>query len=99
MGYRHRVLIFALLFPVLFTMTGGCSMNMSKQAVRQEKPVVSPPGEGWNLGFRAMDKELLPQDPPYSVADEYRGRWLTLLEVTASPVSAGNLPEAKPEEE
>jgi hypothetical protein len=94
MGHRYRIFIFALL--VVFTMTGGCSMNMSKQAVRQEKPVAAPPGEGWTLGFRAVDKELLPQDPPFSVTDEYRGRWLTLFEVTASPVSAGNLPESKP---
>jgi hypothetical protein len=92
----YRILLFALLYPVVFMTAGGCSTN--RQAVRQEKPVVAPPGEGWNFGFRAMEKELLPQDPPFSVADEYRGRWLTLFEVTASPVSAGNLTETKREE-
>ncbi len=95
MRHRYQVLLFALLSLVFLSTSGGCSTNW--QSVRQEKPVVAPPGEGWNFGFRAMEKELLPQDPPFSVADEYRGRWLTLFEVTASPISAGDLTEAKPE--
>ena len=92
---RYRILFFALLSPVFFITTGGCSTN--RQAVRQEKPVEARPGEGWTFGFRAMEKELLPRDLPFSVADEYQGRWLTLFEVTASPISAGNLTETKQE--
>jgi hypothetical protein len=95
MRRRYRILLFTLLSPVVFMTAGACSTN--RQAIRQEQPVVAPPGGGWNFGFRAKEKELLPQELPFSVADEYRGRWLTLFEVTASPVSAGNLTEAKPE--
>jgi hypothetical protein len=90
----RRILLFSLLFPIVFMTAGGCSTN--RQSVRREKPVVSPQSEGWTFGFRAMEKELPPQELPFSVADEYRGRWLTLFETTASPVSAGNLTETKP---
>jgi hypothetical protein len=95
MRRRYLILLFALLSPFVFMTAGGCSTN--RQSVRQERPVIAPPSEGWTFGFRAMGKELLPLDPPFSVADEYRGRWLTLFEVTASPVSAGNLTKPKPE--
>jgi hypothetical protein len=77
---------------MVFSLSGGCAPKT--QVLRDNGPVaaVRPPA------MKSMDVRLLserpeaPPQPPYSVADEARGRWLTLFEVTVSPVSAGTLP-------
>lgn len=77
--------------------TGGCASE--RTAVRKDTPGISvrlPPAEAMELGVRS-EKEVAPPAPPLSVAEEYRDRWLTLFEVTFSPIEASGLPEAEGE--
>lgn len=75
-------------------LAGGCAPNT--QALRDEPP----PGAVRALPGNAMDVRLLSAKPeprtkpPYSVADESRGRWLTLFEVTVNPIATGTLPDS-----
>ena len=79
-------------FVIVVSVVGGCAPK--KQALR---------AEGSSMAVRLTPVEVIdvrlrserPESPPllpFSVADEMRGRWLTLFEVTVSPVAAGNLP-------
>lgn len=81
----------------LLCFPGGCAPN--RQAVRSGESGVAvrlPPVEAMDVRFRSSRPET-PPELPFSVTDETRGRWLTLFEVTVSPVSAGSLPREKPE--
>lgn len=86
-------------FVIFSSLSGGCAPK--KQALRAERPGVAvrlPPVEAIDVRLRSERTESPPQ-LPYSVADEMRGRWLTLFEVTASPVAAGTLPDTEPAKE
>lgn len=73
----------------------------TQQATRPERSPMTlrlPPMEAIDLSIRSERREQRPE-PPYSVADEYRGRWLTLFELTASHLWTENLPETGTENE
>lgn len=71
------------------------SCSPARETVREGKPGAesAPPPDAAEVRFWAGTPES-PPELPYSVADETRGRWLTLFEVTYSPVSAGTVPDA-----
>lgn len=90
-----RVAAAAVLPLAILAGMGGCASG--RTAVRQDAQGITvrlPPAEAMELGVRS-DREAAPPAPPLSVADEYRDRWLTLFEVTFSPVEASGLPEAE----
>ena len=63
--------------------------------IRPEKSAMAlrlPPMEAMDLSLRSERRELLPK-PPYTVADESRGRWLTLFELTVSHLRTETLSE------
>ena len=75
-------------------LSGGCAPKT--QGLRDNGPVTAlrpPPANSVDVRLLSERPEVPPK-PPYSVADESRGRWLTLFEVTLSPVSAGTLPDS-----
>lgn len=77
---------------IILSLSGGCAPKAT--ALREEGGVAAlrpPPASTMDVRLLSERPETPPK-PPYSVADEMRGRWLTLFEVTVSPVSAGNLP-------
>lgn len=79
------------------SLLGGCAPN--RQAVRSADTGVAvrlPPVEAMDVRLRPNRPEI-PPGLPFSVTDETRDRWLTLFEVTVSPVSAGSLPRDIPE--
>jgi hypothetical protein len=99
MEIRGKGASLAAALSILFSLACGCAP--AKETVRGEGPEVAvriPPGR------EPIDVRLLsarPQkrpEPPYSVADESRGRWLTLFEVTFSPVVPESLPETEADE-
>lgn len=78
-----------MVFPLLWTCTP------TRQAVRPEGTGMRlrlPPVEAMDISLRSGRQEP-PLTPPYSVADESRGRWLTLFELTASHLGKENLSE------
>ncbi|MBI5418753.1 MAG: hypothetical protein HZA60_01565 [Deltaproteobacteria bacterium] len=83
------VVLLAALILAIMAVLGGCARE--KQAVRPDKPKVEvrlPPVESPNVRMRAEQPARPPAEPP-SVGDEYRGRWLTLFEVTFPPPDSG----------
>ena len=99
MRIRNISLSLAAAFVMVFFLFGGCAPK--KQALRAEGTGVAvrlPPVEAMDVRLRTERPEA-PPELPYSLADESRGRWLTLFEVTFSPVSAGNLSEKGPPKE
>lgn len=95
MGRRIRPLLIMLFLLAAVVVSEGCSLK--RQAVRQDGPDVSPPGESWQLGFVSGGEGGVPQEPFFSPVDnishDLNRRWLTLFEVTSSPVGTGNLPK------
>ena len=95
MRLRVSFLALSAAFAIAVSGFGGCATK--KQALRAEGSGVAvrlPPAEVVDLRLRSARPESPPQ-LPLSVMDEMRGRWLTLFEVTVSPVAAGNLPETE----
>ena len=93
MRIRKNALPLAVSLVLVVSLLGGCARN--QQALRTENPGVAvrlPPVEAMDVRLRSERPEAPPK-LPLSLADETRDRWLTLFEVTVSPVSAGNLPE------
>jgi len=93
MRFRGNVLPFAAAPLTVFFLLCGCAPN--RQAVQSGRPGVAirlPPLEAMDIRSRSESREA-PPNPPFSVADEYRGRWLTLFEVNVSPVSTGTVPK------
>jgi hypothetical protein len=90
-----RVAAAAILPLAILAGTGGCASG--RTAVRKDAQGISvrlPPAEALEFGVRS-EREAVPPAFPLSVADEYRDRWLTLFEVTFSPVEASGLPEGE----
>ena len=78
---------------MIIILSGGCTPKT--QVLRDNGPAtaVRPPlVKSLDVRLLSETPEVAPK-PPYSVADETRGRWLTLFEITMSPVSAGTLPD------
>lgn len=96
MGTRWTVLPLAAASVMVIFLSGGCAPKTL--ALRDDGPAAAirpPPVKSMNVRLLSERPEVPPQ-LPYSVADETRGRWLTLFEVTVSPVSAGTLPVTEP---
>jgi hypothetical protein len=77
---------------MIIFLPGGCAPKA--QGLRDNGPATAvrpPPSNSVDVRLLSEKPEVPPR-PPYSVADEIRGRWLTLFEVTISPISAGTLP-------
>ena len=99
MRIRNNAYPLAVSLVLVVSLFGGCARN--KQALRAEDSGVAvrlPPLEAMDVRLRSERPEVPPR-LPLSLADETRDRWLTLFEVTFSPVSAGNLPEKGPPKE
>jgi len=95
MRIRGNVLPLAAASVMVFSLFCGCAPK--KQAVRSGNSVVAirlPPVEALDIRLGSERREEPPK-PPYSVADESRGRWLTLFEVNVRPLTTGNLPETE----
>lgn len=83
------IILLALLLLAILATAVGCAPaskavhtdNASGVAVRL--PIVESP----DVSISAEEQERLPGpiEEPQSVADEYRGRWLTVIEVTVTP--------------
>jgi hypothetical protein len=86
------VLLRATAFVMVIFLAGGCAPKT--QVLRDNGlPAAVPPPTVKSMDVRLLsERPEVPPQPPYSVADETRGRWLTLFEVTVNPVSAGTLP-------
>jgi len=87
------VLPLAAASVMIIILTGGCAPKT--QGLRDNGPATAvrpPPAKSMDVRLLSETPEVAPK-PPYSVADETRGRWLTLFELTMSPVSAGALPD------
>lgn len=96
MRIGNRAILLAAAYLAVLFFPFGCAPK--KQALRPGESGVAirlPPTEAMDVRLRPNRPEA-PPDLPFSVSDETRGRWLTLFEVTVSPVSAGNLPEDSP---
>jgi hypothetical protein len=93
MRTRWIVLPLAAASVMIIILTGGCAPKT--QGLRDNGPATAvrpPPVKSVDVRLLSETPEVAPK-PPYSVADETRGRWLTLFEITMSPVSAGTLPD------
>lgn len=93
-----RVAAAAILPLAILAGMSGCASE--RTAVRKDAKGISvrlPPAEAMEFGVRP-EREAVPPALPLSVADEYRDRWLTLFEVTFSPIEASGLPEAEGDE-
>jgi len=90
----HRIVLpLAAASVMIIILTGGCAPKA--QGLLDNGPATAvrpPPVKSVNVRLLSETPEVAPK-PPYSIADETRGRWLTLFEVTMSPVSAGTLPD------
>src|SRR3990172_3651358 len=96
MRIRNNAYPLAVSLVLVVSLFGGCAQN--KQALRAEDSGVAvrlPPLEAMDVRLRS-ERPKVPPRLPLSLADETRDRWLTLLEGTFTPVSAGNLPEKGP---
>jgi hypothetical protein len=81
---KHRVRIGAVLAVCAFL--SGCAASRP-EAKKEEPPGLSvrlPVAEAATLNIESQPS-LGPPELPLSVADESRGRWLTLFEVNYSP--------------
>ena len=91
MGIAWIVRPLAAASVVIIILSGGCAPKT--QGLRDDGPATAvrpPPVKSVEVRLLSETPEVAPK-PPYSVADETQGRWLTLFEVTMSPVSAGTL--------
>lgn len=96
MRTRWTALPLAAASVMVIFLSGGCAPKTL--ALRDNGPAAAvrpPPVKLINVRLLSERPEVPPQ-LPYSVADETRGHWLTLFEVTVSPVSTGTLPVTEP---
>jgi hypothetical protein len=93
MRIRGKAFPLAVSLVLVLSLFGGCAQN--KQSLRAAESGVAvrlPPVEAMDVRLRSGRPEV-PPELPLSLTDETRDRWLTLFEVTFSPISAGNLPD------
>lgn len=94
------IILLVALVPAILAASVGCAPG--KGAVRgAENPsgvaVRLPVVESPKVNLRA-EEQVRPGSlaEPQSVGDEYRGRWLTLIEVTVTPPEPEGQPSAEP---
>jgi hypothetical protein len=93
MRIRDNAFPLAVSLVLVVSLFGGCAQN--KHSLRAGEGGVAvrlPPVEAMDVSLRSERLEVPPK-LPISLTDETRDRWLTLFEVTVSPISAGNLPD------
>ena len=98
MEFHGKVASLATGLAILFSLACGCAP--AKETLRKEGPEAAvriPPGEPIDVRLLSARPQTRPE-PPYSVADESRGRWLTLFEVTFLPIVPEDLPETEADE-
>ena len=99
MGTRGKGLPLAAASAMLFFLF--CGNAAAQGTLRDEGSGVAlrtPPDESMKVRFFSASEGTRPE-LPYSVADESRGRWLTLFEAPFRSVVAADLPESGEEEE
>ena len=99
MEIRGKGISLAAALAVFLSLVSACAP--AKETVRKEDAgaaVRTPPVEPIDVHILSAGPQTWPE-PPYSVADESVGRWLTLFEVTFSPVAPVNLPETEADED
>lgn len=93
-----QVLPIALTVLLAIALGAGCGAN--RQALRPDRPAVEfrmPAVEAVDIRLREEKRgEVAPLQPP-SVADESKGRWLTLFEMNVNPSGAAGIPPAPAE--
>ena len=93
------VILLAAAILTILAAVAGCAPG--KQAVRAENPsgvaVRLPVVESPKVSLSA-EEQVRPGSlaEPQSVGDEYRGRWLTLIEVTITPPEPDEPPSLEP---
>ena len=93
-----RIILFSMCCTALAAMMGGCTTT--GQAVRPDNPsgvaVRLPITESPAVSLRAEEESRVLPPEPLSVGDEYRGRWLTLIEINITPPAAPESPGSAP---
>jgi len=82
MKHGTLILLITLLILAIFALLGGCAPG--KEAIRSDTPpsvevrvpLVEPPA----VSLRA-EEPAITRSEPFSVGDEYRDRWLRLIEI------------------
>jgi hypothetical protein len=98
---KRGTLVILLAATVLAILAAAAGCAPGRQAVRDENPsgvaVRLPVVESPNVSLRA-EEQVRPGSlaEPQSVGDEYRGRWLTLIEVTVTPPEPEGPPSPGP---
>lgn len=93
-----RIAAIVLIVVPVVALAVGC--GASRQALRSEVPRVDfrlPPAEAVDIGLIRERAARPAPAPPFSAADESRGRWLTLFEMNVGPSEAAGLPPAPAE--
>jgi len=99
MGNRGKGLPLAAASAILFFLC--CGSAAAQETPREEGSGVAlrtPPDKSMKVRFFSSSDVTRPE-LPYSVADESRGRWLTLFEAPFHSGVPGDLPETGEEEE
>jgi hypothetical protein len=101
MNTGARIILLVIFLAALAALIGGCTT--AGQAVRTDTPpgvaVRLPITESPGVSLRAEEETRVLPPEPLSVGDEYRGRWLTLIEIEVTPVTppaAEESPESAP---
>lgn len=93
-----RSILIVMLLTVPAALIGGCTT--AGQAARPDNPpgvaVRLPITESPDVSMRAEEEMRVLPPEPMSVGDEYRGRWLTLIEININPPAAQEPPGSPP---
>ncbi|NJD61355.1 MAG: hypothetical protein FIA93_01370 [Deltaproteobacteria bacterium] len=93
-----RIILLVTFFTALTALMGGCTT--AGQAARPDNPpgvaVRLPITESPDVSMRAEEEMRVLPPEPLSVGDEYRGRWLTLIEINITPPAAQETPGSAP---
>ncbi|HEY7527878.1 MAG TPA: hypothetical protein VH660_01905 [Candidatus Deferrimicrobiaceae bacterium] len=93
-----RIILLVIFLSALAALTGGCTT--AGQAARSDNPpgvaVRLPITESPDVSLRAEEEKRVLPPEPLSVGDEYRGRWLTIIEIEVTPPAAKETPEIAP---
>jgi hypothetical protein len=85
-----RSILLLVFFAALAALVEGCTT--ADQAVRPDNPpgvaVRLPITESPSVSMRAEEETHVLPPEPLSVGDEYRGRWLTIIEINITPPAA-----------
>lgn len=90
MGTAGKTLRVAAVAAIV-SLAGGCAAQM-KTVRNTTSPEGKPVPRADSVDLRIFSAPPVRRpEPPLSVADESRGRWLRLFEITVTPIAAGNV--------